>query len=153
MGSAFVRYLRFRLSLWLSARLLPFRVRHRPLSEILQLLESSHSVPYRGLAIEHVLRCVRRTARRPILMRDRRCLREGLLAFEFLDGAGHKVELHFGIDTTTLSSADLKAHCWIVCNNETVLNPPDANIKPILVYRDGVATTPIPAGLGRATLD
>jgi hypothetical protein len=147
MGPAIVKYLRFRLSLWLSARLLPFRLRHRPLNEMLRLLEPHHLTPYRGLSIAHIVRCVCRTARRPILMRDRRCLREGMLAFGFLDAAGHKPELHFGIDATTLPRADLKAHCWIVCNNEIVLNPPDAKIKPILIYRDGIATAPVPAGL------
>ena len=144
MAIATFKYLRFRISLWLSARFLPLRVRHRPLSEILSLLKSGHSAPYRGLPIAYILGCIRRTARRPVLMRDRRCLREGLLAFQFLEAAGYEAELHFGIDTTTLSTPDLKAHCWIVYNNETVLNPPDTNIRPILVYRDGIATSASP---------
>ena len=133
--------------------MLPFRVRQLPLNEILRLVQPGHSTPYKGLPVAHILRCVRRTARRPILMRDRRCLREGLLAFKFLGAAGYKAELHFGIDTTTLSRPDLKAHCWIVCGNQTVLNPPDANMKPILVYRDGVAAPPVPVDLAAATQD
>jgi hypothetical protein len=137
---AIVKYLRFRTSLWLSARLLPFRVRHRPLNEILTLLQPGNAQPYRGLPLAYIVKRICRTVRRPVLMRDRRCLREGLLAFQFLQAAGYKAELHFGIDTTTVATPDLQAHCWIVCNSETVLNAPGLNIRPILVYRDGVAT-------------
>jgi hypothetical protein len=147
------QHVAFRTSLWLSARLLPFRVRHRSLTDVLGLLRSGPSELYRGLPLAYIVKRVRRTARRPILMRDRRCLREGMLAFQYLTAAGYKPELHFGIDTTSVSGPSLKAHCWIVCDNETVLNGPDATMKPILVYRDGVASPAVPSPLADAALD
>lgn len=140
----------FRLSLWAAARILPFRVRHRPLDEVLALLKADRRERYRGLPLDYIVKRVRRTVRRPVLMRDRRCLREGMLAFQFLTAAGFKPELHFGIDTTTLATSDLKAHCWIVCDNETVLNPPDPNTRLILVYREGMATPAVSPPLAGA---
>jgi hypothetical protein len=134
MNGATLTRIRFRIALWCEARLLPFRIsRSQPLSEVLSLASPPRSMRYTGLPTAYILKRVMRTTRRPILMRDRRCLRQGILAFRFMAAAGHVPELHFGVDRTSVAS-NLKAHCWLVYRGATVLNPPDANMVPILVH-------------------
>lgn len=131
---------RFRTHLWWSARIMPLRVRSRPLDAVLTLAQPNLATPYAGLPLTYIVKRVRRTVRRPLLMRDRRCLREGLLAFRFLKAAGYQPELHFGIDKTSLPGPALKAHCWIVQNGDIVLNPPNASTIRIHVHRTAAAS-------------
>ena len=135
MDSLIITKIRFRISLWINARLLPFRIwRERPLSEVLSFANPSLRVRYAGLPAPYILQRVLKTTRRPILMRDRRCLRQGILATRFMAAAGHKSELHFGVDRTSLSGS-LKAHCWLVHSGQIVLNPPDTTMVPLFVHR------------------
>ncbi|TIV23477.1 MAG: hypothetical protein E5W02_05745, partial [Mesorhizobium sp.] len=69
----------FRAHLWLSARLLPVLVGRRDFESVLKLAPLRTAAPYRDLPWTYIVRRVNRTVRRPWLMRDRRCLREGLL--------------------------------------------------------------------------
>src|SRR5262245_15649728 len=104
------RRLRFRADLWLWARLLPLLAYRRDLSSLLALSEPASARPYAGLEAAEVARHAKRTARRPWFMRDRRCLREGILAHRFLRLAGYEPELRFGIDRTSVSGDLLGAH-------------------------------------------
>ena len=134
MRASILTRLRFRLALWWDARLLPLRVGRRPLGAVLALAQRSADPTYHELPLSYILKRVRRTLRRPLLMRDRRCLREGLLAFRFMAAAGYEPELHFGIERTSLSGPELRAHCWVVNDGKTVLNPPEATVVPILIH-------------------
>lgn len=80
----------FRAHLWLSARLLPLRVGRRSFEAVLKRAPLQSSAPYRGLPAAYIAARVNRTVRRPWLMRDRRCLREGLLGHRFLRLAGDR---------------------------------------------------------------
>lgn len=142
---------RFHFEVWVAARTLPFAIYRRSLAEILQWLQLSRSSSYRGLSIPYIVECVRRSVRRPLVMRDRRCLREGLLAYRLLQAAGYAPNLHFGIDRSTLSGATLMAHCWVVCDGEVVLNSPGADIIQILIWPD--ATAELPISLSQAQFD
>lgn len=125
---------RFRIALWCQARSMPFRVTsHRPLAWVLSFADRVPSGTYAGLSAEYILKHVARVTRRPYFMRERRCLRQGLLAFRFMKAAGKDVELHFGIDRVHLQN--IRAHCWIVHNGRVVLNPPDANTQTIFVHK------------------
>jgi hypothetical protein len=134
MALSHLTRLRFRLALWCHARLLPLRVRRRPLCDVLALAPLEAGTTYRGLPLPYILKHVRRTVRKPLFMRDRRCLREGLLAFRFMAAAGYEPELHFGIDRKSVADASVKAHCWVVHGGEAVLNSPDDNMVRILVH-------------------
>lgn len=127
--------LRFRAALWWQARVLPARVRNRPLEVVVALARGAPAAHLRDLPVDYILKRVRRTVRRPWLMRDRRCLREGLLACRFLTAAGHAPELHFGVDRASAKTPHLQAHCWVVKDGAVVLNPPDPNMVPIYVHR------------------
>jgi hypothetical protein len=145
-GATFTK-IRFRTALWLDARLLPFRISHnQPLAEVLLLIRPPRGVFYSGLPSTYILKHVLKTTRRPILMRDRRCLRQGILACRFLAAAGHSSELHFGIDRTSLANV-LKAHCWVVYRGATVLNPPAPTTVPILIHRTETPNVPPSANL------
>lgn len=135
MNSAIITKIRFRVALWCEARLLPFRTwRERPLSEVLSLARSPRRTCYAGLPASYILKHVLKTTRHPILMRDRRCLRQGLLAFRFMTAAGYSSELHFGLDRESLGGP-LKAHCWLVHGDRIVLNEPAKTIVPLLIHR------------------
>ena len=146
-----LKMMRFHLEVWVAARTLPFDIYRRSLAEILQWLQHSRASSYPGLSIEYVVACVRRSVRRPFVMRDRRCLREGLLAYRFLRAAGYAPNLHFGIDRSTLSGASLTAHCWVVCDGKIVLNSPGADMVQILIWPDAAAE--LPTGLSEARFD
>jgi hypothetical protein len=141
MNSLIITKIRFRISLWYNARLLPFRIwRERPLSEVLSLAKPSFGVRYAGLPAPYILQRVLKTTRHPILMRDRRCLRQGILATRFMAAAGYKSELHFGVDRTSLPGS-LQAHCWLVHSGRIVLNPPATTMVPLFIHR-----THVPSG-------
>lgn len=134
MDGSLLTRVRFRIALWCQARSMPLRVTpSRPLAWVLSFVDRAPSETYADLPAEYILKHVARVTRRPYFMRERRCLRQGLLAFRFMKAAGHDVELHFGIDRTHLQN--IRAHCWIVHDGRVVLNPPDADTQPILVHR------------------
>jgi hypothetical protein len=73
-------------------------------------------------------------------MRDRRCLREGLLAFRFLSMAGYGPVLRFGVQRGSAARGQrLSAHCWIEVENETMLNPPLPDTVEILCHSSAAA--------------
>ena len=134
MNGSLLTRVRFRIALWCQARTMPIRVTpSRTLAWVLSFADRAPSATYAGLSTEYILMHVARVTRRPYLMRERRCLRQGLLAFRFMKAAGHDVALHFGIDRT--HRQDIRAHCWIVHNGRVVLNPPDADTQPIFVHK------------------
>lgn len=133
MGSLLKR-VRFRTELWVRARLLPLQIRRRSLSAILQSAEPAETVTYRGLEAGYIVRRVRKSLRRPIQMRDRRCLREGLLAYRFLRQAGFLAELVFAVDNSSMLGSDPKAHCWVRLDGAAILNPPEPDMTTILCH-------------------
>ena len=128
--------LRFGVSLWLAARLLPFRVAHKPLQQVLGIADPS-ALRFPGLPHEYITARVMRTTRRPWLMRKRPCLRQGLLGCRFLAEAGYAPELHFGIDGDSIGTHRLSAHCWVCINGKPVLNDRINDMATILVHRVG----------------
>jgi transglutaminase superfamily protein len=139
-GVSPLRHLRFRASLWLWARLLPFVAYRRALTPLLELVRTPViTTPYRGLAAGYIARRVKRVCRRPWAMRDRRCLREGLLAYRFLSLAGYAPRLRFGVERTGTAQERVRAHCWVDVSAETVLNPPSPSTVEILRYGTGGA--------------
>jgi hypothetical protein len=65
-------------------------------------------------------------------MRDRRCLREGLLAYRFLRSAGYSPDLVFGVDPRSLDGPKPDAHCWIRLDGRDVFNPPKQPMTIVL---------------------
>jgi hypothetical protein len=125
---------RFKLGLWIAARLMPIRVRGRDLKPLLVAYEPGAGRPFAGLDATYVIDAVRRATRHPWTMRDRRCLRQGLLAYRYLGMAGFRPALHFGVDRKSLADPHVRAHCWIVLNGRVALNPPDEGMVTVLVY-------------------
>jgi hypothetical protein len=132
-----LRKIRFRLSLRAWAVLLPLLAVRRGLESLLALTRAGAGEPYAGLAPGYIARRVRRVTRRPWLMRDRPCLRQGLLAMRFLHLAGHRPVLHFAIDRTSVTRDVLSAHCWLSLDGEVLLNPATPSMVEILSYVEG----------------
>src|SRR5690554_61048 len=116
--------IRFRLALSLWARLVPILAWERDLSSLLAASKPPPATPYRGLQPDYIVRRVKKATRRPWLMRNRPCLRDGVLAFRFLRLAGYQPSLHFAVDRESVARDVLAAHCWVVLDQKTVLNPP-----------------------------
>lgn len=127
--------IRFRVDLWLAARSLPWRVAGKSFEEILAMASPEGRVDYAGLPIEYISRRVRKSVRHPWLMRDRRCLREGLLGFEFLRRSGYSPELHFAVDPGSVSSERISAHCWVCLDGKPVVGDRQGDQVTIFVHR------------------
>lgn len=132
--------LRFRVDLWLAARSLPWRVAGKSFEDILAMASPEGGAEYEGLPVEYIARRVRRSVRRPWLMRDRRCLREGLLGFEFLRRSGYAPELHFAVAPGSLSAERISAHCWVCVHGEPVIGDRQGDQVTIFVHRSESAT-------------
>jgi hypothetical protein len=126
--------LRFRTALWIAARTMPLRVRGMGLKPLLELYEPGRARPFVGVESAEMLEAVRRVTHHPWGMRDRRCLRQGLLAYRYLSMAGLAPALHFGVDRNSISDPKISAHCWIVLDGKVVLNPPGEAMVTVFVY-------------------
>ncbi|MDA4846201.1 lasso peptide biosynthesis B2 protein [Hoeflea poritis] len=124
----------FRIELWLTARLLPLLIAGRDLEGALRLADGTESRRYDGLAADAIAHAVLRVTRRPWLMRDRRCFRQGILGYRFLKMAGYSPQLHFAIDEKSLNEPVIDAHCWVVLDGKPVLNDIMDGMFPIHVH-------------------
>lgn len=131
MGPSRTGRLRFKIELWIRARLLPLQLRRVSLEKALERANPATLSTYSGLSVAYVVTRVQRTLRRPWLMRDQRCLRQGILGFRFLRAAGHDARLHFGVVESSLSAERIAAHCWVTVEGETVLGGQEADFVPI----------------------
>ena len=132
---SFLTVVRFRLDLWLSARSLPWRVAGKSFEQVLATASTNGRVDYAGLPVDYVARRVRKSVRRPWLMRDRRCLREGLLGFKFLSSSGHSPELHFAVDPASVSTERISAHCWVCIDGKPVVGDRLGDQVTIFIHR------------------
>jgi hypothetical protein len=146
-----LRKVRFRLSLWVWARALPLLVCNRSLRALVRLAEVGADTPYRGLAPGYIAHRVKRVTRRPRFMRDRPCLRQGLLAMRFLRLAGYRPIMHFAVDRVSVARDVLAAHCWVTLDGEVLLNPATPGMVEILSYSDDRRLAPAPPGAAPAT--
>ncbi|UCI07705.1 lasso peptide biosynthesis B2 protein [Mesorhizobium sp. B1-1-8] len=135
---AFLRAL-FRAHLWFSARLMPVLIGRRDFESVLKWAPLSSPTPYRGLPATYVVTRVHRTVRHPWLMRDRRCLREGLLGFRFLGLAGFDPELRFGVDAKSMHEPRLSAHCWVCLDGKPVVSDSLPGMVEIYRHHAGAA--------------
>jgi hypothetical protein len=134
--------LRFRTELWLQARVIPLAIAGKNFEQILAFASRSRVIDCPQFEAGRIGRWVKRAVRRPVVMRDRRCLREGLLGFHFLRRAGHVPELHFSLDSNSIGSNRLSAHCWVCVDGKPVVGTPLDNHVTIYVYRaQSIATT------------
>lgn len=125
-----VRLLRLQVAIRGWSLVIPLIAQNNNLSRLLALTGPSSRRPYLGLGAETIWRCCHRAVKRPILMRDRPCLREGLLLNRFLVMAGFEPSLHFGVDKPSLQDPIVRAHCWIRLG-ERVFNPPASSMVEI----------------------
>jgi hypothetical protein len=142
MGAA-TTYLRFRISLWVWARIVPVLAWRSDLVTLLNRVSPPSGTPYSGLAADLIAYRTKRATRRPRVMADRPCLREGILADRFLRLAGYQPELRFGISRQSVAQDKLAAHCWVVLHGKIILNPPATDMIEVLV-RDRDARIQLP---------
>lgn len=134
--------LSFRLELWLRARLMPFQLaQNSSLTAMLDLAKPPNG-PQRfvGLPASGIVRAVRRTLRRPWMLRRQPCLREGLLTYRFLTEAGFQPQLHFGVDPGIVSSSKAIAHCWVTLDQKTVIGESPIPFVEVFSYPEHVAS-------------
>jgi hypothetical protein len=125
----------FSASVWIAARLLPACVGSSDLDRLLSLATPRPGASgYPTLSAAEIAAAIKRAARRPWVMRDRRCLREGLLAFRYLSLAGHRPLLHFAVEPGSLSESRLSAHCWITVDGQVLMNPPTSTMMPLFAW-------------------
>jgi len=114
--------LAFRLRLWIAARTLPARIAGREFSQILSDVSAVPPHSWPRFPVSYIARSVRRAARWPILMRNNRCLRSGLVGFAALRRCGYEPRLHFSVDPKSIGRPSLSAHCWVTLDGVEVIN-------------------------------
>lgn len=134
--SALMRGL-FRARLWLDARMLPMRIAGKDFAAILNMFERTGAARTPHWPLAYLERSVRWAVRGPILMRDRRCLRSGLLGYAALKEAGYAPELRFSVDRKSVGTERLAAHCWVCVDGVPVINQPLPD--HVVVYRHTAA--------------
>ena len=130
-----LRYLRLNLAIRIWALWIPMLARETELSRLLARTAPPSHRPYVGFSAATIWRCCRKAVKRPVLMRSRPCLREGLLLNRYLVMAGHTPTLHFGVDRASIREPRIRAHCWLTLGNR-VFNPPSPEIVEILQHRN-----------------
>ena len=106
-----------------------------PLERLLGFATPGGATPaYASLSVSEILTAVKNVSARPWVMREQRCLREGLLAFRFLALAGYRPVLHFGVAPETAKSNHPRAHCWISLDGKAIFNPPTEPMLNLLSY-------------------
>ena len=134
--------LAFNIELWLTARAIPFLASKKSLSKNLELAEATVNSGYLCLNHAYIEKKIRRVVRGPILMRDRRCLRIGILGYRFLCKAGYSPELHFGVSPDSILQSRIDAHCWVCIDGKPVIGEPEPNMLTVHIHN---------AHLGRIT--
>jgi hypothetical protein len=129
--------LRFQWSLWISARLMPLRIHGLGLERLISLYEPAQKLGFIGLTPAYIINAVREVTHHPWLMRNRRCLRHGLLAYHYLLRAGFQPRLCFGVDRRSVGESRLSAHCWVALEGKDLLNPPESTMLVIYSYAHG----------------
>lgn len=119
---------------WLIWRL-PRQVRRLPLTRLLAAVTPPAASARWRLPAAEVVTAVKRALARPLRMRGRPCLREGLAAFHFLRRGGHPAVLHFGIDRGSTRAPRLRGHCWVSLHGQVILNDPTAEYVELFAYR------------------
>ena len=108
--------------IWSSTVILPFWLYRKDFAATLKYFDVKDDEKYNKVDQEIICKCVGLTTRKPWLMRDRRCLRQALLAMKFLRKANLNPIIHFGVDIKTMSNPSLSAHCWVELNDLPVMN-------------------------------
>lgn len=134
-------YLRLVFAVRAWALWIPFVARNSDLSIILARTSARPGKPFEGLSPATIWRCCHKAVKRPWLMHDRPCLREGLLLNRFLAMAGHQPTLHFGVDKTSLDAPAIRAHCWVRLGDR-IFNPPTSSMVEIHSHRSQASMQP-----------
>lgn len=108
--------------MWIAARCLPVAIFFRNFSEILKYADTKACNRYIGISANQIASAAIKVIRRPWIMRERRCLRQGLIGYRYLRKAGYKPQLHFGIDPGSIDQEHISAHCWVVLDGQPVVN-------------------------------
>ena len=125
----------FWLRLWTRAKILPWQLHQRSFEAVLELAQPPNQHSFAGLSADYIAAAVVRVTRRPWLMRENRCLRQGVLGFRFLSAAGFAPKLLFGIDASSMQSDRLAAHCWVSLNGQSLVSEQLPGLSVLYVHR------------------
>jgi Transglutaminase-like superfamily len=110
------------LEILLIARILPLLLYKRDLNATLKTIDVGSDLKFENVLPDIIRDRVMSVTRRPWLMRNRRCLRQGILGMRYLRKAGYNPVLKFGIDTRSVSKEKIAAHCWVELNGKPLIN-------------------------------
>ena len=126
---------KFIMVVWIHARFLCLRLPKRmPFSAMIDLLDHVYIKPPDHFTTEQIATLIQRVTRRPWLMRDRRCLRQGFLAYWCFRSGGYQPVIHFDIDTHSLKTSKVSAHCWVTINDIPVMSHRLPNMRTLFVF-------------------
>ena len=110
------------LEILLIARLLPLLLYRQDLKACLRTIEVGSHLRFKNAPPDIICDRVLSVTRRHWFMRNRRCLRQGILGMRYLRKAGYDPVLKFGIDKRSVSENKLSAHCWVELDGKPLIN-------------------------------
>jgi Transglutaminase-like superfamily len=110
------------LEILLLARFLPLLLYRQDLNATLKTIDVGAHIRFENVLPDTIRDRVISVTHRPWLMRNRRCLRQGILGMRYLRKAGYNPVLKFGIDTRSVSKNKIAAHCWVELNGKPLIN-------------------------------
>ncbi|MEL6201805.1 MAG: lasso peptide biosynthesis B2 protein [Pseudomonadota bacterium] len=111
-----------RRSIFWHAKLLPAHVGRKDMQSLLRYLDVETDRQFETLHPDQIVNWVIQATRKPWFMRNRRCLREGLLGMRFMRLAGYDPSLVFGVNPKSIQTTSMSAHCWVELDGVPVLN-------------------------------
>ncbi|MEE9374728.1 MAG: lasso peptide biosynthesis B2 protein [Rhizobiaceae bacterium] len=123
-----------RADIWFHAKLMPLVLKFQSFSTMLNNADVANVDRYQGVPTEAISKLVIRSTHHPWFMRNRRCLRQGLIGYQFMRKAGYRPELHFGVEVESLDAPNINAHCWVVLDGKPVLNDILAGMETIFIH-------------------
>ena len=93
--------------------------------------------PYRRIPQKRLLATVRRRLFRPIHMKRRRCLRQGLLTYHFLCLADIDAVVRFSVYPDRPGDPRMHAHCWVTVGQKCVTFPAGEDSVEMMTFDRG----------------
>ena len=90
---------------------------------------------YKGISIEKVCDVVADRLKNPVLMKRRKCLRQGFTLFHFLCLAGAPAVLRIGVFADKQYHKRTTAHCWVTCQGRSLSPEPQETVAVVLTHR------------------
>ena len=126
----------FKIHVYIVSVMIPLLDNIFGLKQILRVLTPpDRCEPYKGIPAEKICDVVEDRLKKPLLMKRRKCLRNGFMLFHFFCLAGLPAVLHIGVFEPKEYNKKMAAHCWVTCHGQSLSPEPQEDVAVVLAHR------------------